>query len=735
MIDLTPSSASAPAPDALPPEDAARTHSDSWHRLAHQRVALRPHLTIHRQVVRGERWQVLRDPFNNRFFRLSPSAYEFVARLRLDRTIDDVWRECHEADPAAPGQEEVVSLLAGLWQANLLHGTLPPDTGRLFERFRKGRVREIRSFWMSFMFARIPLIDPDRFLVAAMPVARLFLSWFGAALWVAVVGYALKLVADRWDAVALQTQGILAPGNLPLLYASLVLLKTFHEFGHAFLCRRFGGEVHTMGVMLLLFTPIPYVDATSSWSFRSRWQRALVGGGGILVEVFIAALAAMVWAQTGPGLVHSLAYNLMFIASVSTVVFNLNPLLRFDGYYILSDVLDLPNLHPRAARQLTHLCERFLFGLTRSRSQATTPREAAWLTTFGLASHAYRLFVAVAITLFVADQWLLVGTLLAGYCVVMFAVVPVFKLVRYLATSPRIERQRPRAVAIVAGGVCGGLLLLGLVPFPHHFRAPGVLKAAEHRELVAETGGYLVRVTPSGRRVAAGDVLVEQANPELEFALAGARAQKAETEAMLLRSLQQYGRDHAPLAARAEAIRRRIADLERQQAELTVKAVHAGWWSAPQLERRQGSWLDKGTALGLLVNPERFQLSAIVSQDEASQLFVPGRLRHGEVRLAGDTGRVLDVSGQRILPAGRRDLPSAALGWSGGGSVAVDQTDRQGTRTQEQFFEVRADVVAAGGVPLEHGRSGWVRFTLPPEPLLRQWGRKLFQLLQQRFQW
>ena len=733
MFDLTPSSANVT--DAAPPEDAARTHSDSWHRLAHLRVALRPHLTIHRQVVRGERWQVLRDPFNNRFFRLGPAAYDFVARLRLDRTIDEVWRECSEADPAAPGQEEVVSLLAGLWQANLLHGTLPPDSSRLFERYRKGRVREIRSFWMSFMFARIPLFDPDRFLVSAMPIARGFLSWFGVALWTGVVGFALKFVADNWDAVALQTQGILAPGNLPLLYASLVLLKTFHEFGHAFMCRRFGGEVHTMGVMLLIFTPVPYVDATSSWSFRSRWQRALVGGGGIIVEVFIAALATFVWAQTGPGVVHSLAYNLMFIASVSTLVFNLNPLLRFDGYYILSDVLDLPNLHPRASRQLTHLSERYLFGLTRSRSQAATAREASWLTAFGISSHVYRLIVAVAITLFVAEQWLLVGTLLAGYCVVTFAVLPILKLVRYLATSPRIERQRPRAVGVVVGATAAILLFLGLVPFPYHFRAPGVVKAAQHLELATESEGYLVHVAPSGRPVTAGDVLVQLRHPELEFGLAAARAQLAETDALMLRSLRQNGRDQAPLNARAEAIRRRVADLERQQADLVVKARFAGWWSAPQLERLQGSWLPKGTTLGLLVNPAQFHLSAIVSQDEAAELFVPGRLRHGEVRLVGEFGHVLDVSGQRILPAGRHDLPSAALGWTGGGSIAVDQNDRRGSRAEEQFFEVRADIAVPAGAMLEHGRSGWVRFRLPPEPLLQQWGRKLFQLLQQRFQW
>ena len=119
--------------------------------------------------------------------------------------------------------------------------------------------------------------------------------------------------------------------SMPLLYLSLIFVKTLHEFGHAYFCRKWGGEVHIMGVMLMIFTPVPYVDATSSWGFRSHARRALVGAAGMIVEVFLAAIAAFIWASTAPGVIHSVAYNIMFVASVSTLIFNLNPLLRFDG--------------------------------------------------------------------------------------------------------------------------------------------------------------------------------------------------------------------------------------------------------------------------------------------------------------------------------------------------------------------------------------------------------------------
>src|SRR6185436_12555238 len=193
--------------------------------------------------------------------------------------------------------------------------------------------------------------------------------------WLAVVGTALKVAFDNWDALRSQSQGVLAPGNLPLLYVGLVLIKALHEFGHAYFTRKFGGEVHVMGILLMIFTPVPYMDASASWAFRSKYQRLLVGGAGMIVEVFFAAIAMFVWANTGQGTVHSLAYNIMFVASVSTVLFNANPLLRFDGYYMFSDLLEIPNLSQRAMQHLRHIGERWLFGLKKSETPARTSWE------------------------------------------------------------------------------------------------------------------------------------------------------------------------------------------------------------------------------------------------------------------------------------------------------------------------------------------------------------------------
>ena len=390
------------------------TFSESWYRVANQRLWLRADAVVRSQNYRGQRWIVLQNPFNSRYFRLRPAAYELVARLRPEKTVQEVWQECIARFPdEAPGQEAVMQLLSQLYFANLLHYQNAADSAQLFERYQRQRQRETRARLLNLMFMRFPLLDPDPFLVRTLPLVGAVIGRAGAVLWGLVVALALKVVVDNSSALRTQGEGVLAPGNLPLLYLSLVLIKTIHEFGHAYFCRRFGGEVHTMGVMLMIFTPIPYMDASSSWGFRNRSQRALVGAAGMIVELFVAGLAVFVWAATGAGVLHGLAYNLIFIASVSTVIFNANPLLRFDGYYILSDLLEIPNLSQRAIGQLRHLWERYLFGVKQSESPAHGRREAAWLVVYGIAAGIYRVIVFSGVLLFVADRFLVLGIIMA----------------------------------------------------------------------------------------------------------------------------------------------------------------------------------------------------------------------------------------------------------------------------------------------------------------------------------
>jgi putative peptide zinc metalloprotease protein len=711
-----------------------RTFSESWHRVAGLRVALRPTVKVRKQLFRGETYYVLHDPFNNQYFRLRPEAYDFVIRLGPDRTVEEVWEACLNRHPdEAPGQEDVIQLLTQLYFANLLRSEMPADSAKLFERYRKRRQREIQSKLLSIMFFRMPLLDPEYFLKRIMPIIRVLVSPIGAAVWLAVVAAAVKVGVDHFDAAMDQAQGILAPDNLFLMYVGLVVIKSLHEFGHAMVCRRFGGEVHTMGVMLLVFTPLPYVDATSSWSFRNRWSRALVGGAGMLTEIFVAALATFLWVKTGPGTLHSLAYNMMFIASVSTVIFNGNPLLRFDGYYILSDVLDIPNLHTRAMRHLRHLVERYVFGYKDSYSPTRSLKEAFWLSVFGVLSGMYRFVVFTGVILFVADKFLLAGLIMAAICVISWGVVPLFRFITYLSSSPRLARTRVRAATVSAGFFVLLVSFLAVCPFPNRFRAPGVIKAVQYVRVINDAPGYLEAIlVPSGKEVREGVALLELSNHELALEIEAAMAQREETLAMQRRARHMDVADLEPIRKRLESVEAKLRDLKAEKDALVVRARQAGTWVAPTVRDMVGTWIRRGSVLGEIVESGSFRFSAVVSQEEAADLFV-GTIRKAEVRIRGQAGQNLGVSDYQFIPYQQETLPSAALGWMGGGEVPVSIRDESGLKAAEPFFQIYADIRPASGVVMLHGRSGKLRFTLNPRPLLLQWAHKFRQLIQKRY--
>jgi putative peptide zinc metalloprotease protein len=714
--------------------DETPIFSESWHRIAGLRIGLRAAVQVRRQDFRGERWFVLQDQFDSTFYRFRPAAYQFLARLRPDRSVQEVWEECLAHSPEqAPTQPEVIRLLSQLHQANLLQTELPPDSARLLERREKRESRQLRSTLSNILFLKLPLWDPDAFLRRCLGPLRWLVSRWMALVWCVVIAAGLKIAADHAWELDETSANLFAPDNLALLYAAFIVTKVVHEFGHAFLCRAFGGEVHRMGVMLMIFNPMPFVDASASWAFRSRTQRVLVAAGGMIFELFFAALAVFVWAKTGPGVVHHFAGNVMFIASVTTLLFNLNPLIRFDGYYILSDLLDVPNLASRAFKEVRYAFEKWVCGMRGAASVAGSAREQAWLIAYGLAAGVYRVVLGVGIVLYIGDRFFEIGLLLAVGVFIAWIVMPLGKFVAYLAGNPALQRHRARAWGWSGAAAAVLVAAIGVLPFPNNFRAPGVIEAERFAEIFAPADGFIETVVANTAAHTPADAqLVRMRNPELEISIRQVRAQRRELEARQAEALDRSPATVEPLRQRMAAIDERLRNLEQQQAALDVRAGLDGIWVAPHSEDWLGAWAERGTALGQIVNPEAFRFSAVVSQEEAASLFSEG-IAQAEVRLAGQAGTAIPVTIQRIVPAQQNELPTAALGWRGGGDVAVSAEDPSGRMTAEPFFQVLAAMEPADGAMLLHHRSGQIRFELAPQPLLQQWWRKVLQLVQKRY--
>ncbi|MET0263134.1 MAG: hypothetical protein ABW223_09570, partial [Rariglobus sp.] len=521
---------------------------------------------------------------------------------------------------------------------------------------------------------------------------------------------------------------------------AFTVAKLIHEFGHAYAVKAFGGEVHTMGVMLLVFTPVPYVDATAAWAFRERWKRVMVGAAGMIPELVYASLAALVWANTGPGTLNSLAYNTMVVASVSTVLFNLNPLLRFDGYYILSDLTESPNLQSRSGRHWMHLWERHALKVDSLESPARTKGEAWGLTIFGGASYVYRMLITISIILFVADRYFGLGLLAAALAFAGAFILPMVKAGRYLVREPRIERARRRAWLIVGGSLAAVLVFLGAVPMPDHFRAPGLARAVGSVDVNSPVGGWMVSLeTPSGTSVTAGHPLLKLESPELEFQLSAARAELAQVQGRERQMLAEYSAGIETMRLRRQASQAVVERFEADRKALELHAPATGRWVALRTEDWEGLYVGRGIRLGEIVGPgPDWEFFVVVSQDDASALFDAAG-KEAELRFQGSSGREVTVKSWWVVPGRQEQLPGPALGWMAGGPVKTRDNDQRGVLADQPFFLVVARVATGGveageGPLLWQGRLGVMRFSRPWRPLLVQWTRDFRQVLQNRYQ-
>jgi putative peptide zinc metalloprotease protein len=712
------------------------TFSDAWHRISSARVGLLPTVRVKKHSYREQTWYVLQDTFSQKFFRVTPQAWRFLARLTPRRNVDDIWRaHVREFPDQAPGQEEVAQLLSQLNLANLLYFRHQADSAAIYQRDQTRRQREQRGKLMTFLYVRVPLFDPDAWLDRMRPLIGLLGHPLVVVIWLLVVAMGGVAALGEREALANGAQGLLALDNLPWLYLSLTVLKLCHELGHSFVCKHYGGQVHSFGVMFLIFTPLPFMDASASWRFRSRAQRALVGAAGMIVELFLAAIGAMVWANTGAGLTHSLAFNVMVVGSVSSLLFNGNPLLRFDAYYILADLLDIPNLYQKAGQQWLYYADRALFGSTDARPAALDGWERFWMTAYAPLSYVYRLTVTSGVLLYVLDHWFVLGLAMFVVAVWTLVGIPLLRLFAHL-TGPRCQKNRLRAWAVSLTLLAALLGLLGGVPVSHSIRVGGMLEAEKSASVLAGVDGWLTTLeVHSGDTLRAGQVIARLENPELVHDLEVTRQQIAEIAAQRRRALATAPSDVSALASREQSLIARLGELQSLSRQLVVRADRAGRWVAPDLHEKQGGWVPRGGNLGEIVVEGDYRFTAIVTQEDAEALFHvhPDAV---EVRLHGQADHLIQARSVTLIPYQRQKLASSALGFMGGGDIAVRPDDQSGKATTEAFFELRADIPAGAlrDIVALDGLTGRLRIALPEQPLVDRLRESLRQMAQKRYQ-
>ncbi len=707
--------------------------SQLWYRVAELRPRLLSRARLYRHRYRGRVWYLLQDPASSRVHRFTPAARMVIAAMDGQRSVQQLWQLAAERlGDDAPTQDELLQLLGQLHGADLLGTDVPPDALELFDRGQREADAKRRRSWVNPLALRIPLWDPGRFLDRHQGLWRRLWSPGGAALWLLVVLPALLLLPSQWAGLTGNlSDRVLQTDNLVLMALLFPLIKAAHELGHAVAVKRGGGEVHDIGVMMLVLIPVPYVEASASTVFKSKYERAMVAAAGMAVEVFIAACAFYGWLLAEPGVFRAVLFNVMLLAGVSTLVFNGNPLLRYDAYYMLADLIELPNLATRSLRYWGYLVQRYAFGVEDAAAAPADRREKAWLVFYGAGSTVYRVLVTIGIAVFVAGQFFFIGVLLALWSVVSMMLLPLGRTLRYLA-SPQLLAHRRRVFVVSGGFVAALLLLLFVLPAPFHTLAEGVTWLPERARVRAEQDGFVERVlVRSGTPVRAGDLLLQLRDPRLAAQLAQTRAHVAELEVAYG---IQWVADRAAAGLVLEQLgqeRQTLDRLRERTRGLQVRAGIDGVFVLPPVTDLSGRRLRRGELLGHVLEG-RPKVARVVVAQEAVDLVrqhtdaVAVRLAHRPEQVTA--GRIL-----REVPQAERELPSRALATSGGGQINLDPRDPDGVRTLERTFQFDVELAPQAGAT-GFGERALVRFTHPMEPLGLQWLRTARRLFLSHFQ-
>jgi putative peptide zinc metalloprotease protein len=720
------------------------TFSESWYRVAELKPRLRAGAQMSRQFYRGERWYVVRDPAGNQFHRLSDAAYRFLGLLDGKRTVAEAWDLVGgQLADDAPTQPEVIQILSQLYAANLLETDITPDATVLLRRHKQMQKRQMQNRLMNILFPRIPVWDPDRFLRRWMPIFQLMFSRIGVVIWLLVVGSALVMVIPEWTQLKTAANHALDMQhnweNLFYLYATFVAIKFFHELGHASACRRFGGECHEMGLMLLVLVPTPYVDASTAWAFANKWRRIFVGAAGMIVELFLAAICAFIWKNTNPQtypLINQLAYNAMFIASVSTLIFNANPLLRYDGYYILSDLLEIPNLRQKSTEYAMGLIKRHILRL-KLQQPLPPPGQRVWLLLYAVASSIYRVFIGLVIILIVTYKVPVLGVLMALGGVVTWIVVPVVKLFKYLALDPELHRKRVRGIIFSASVAAAVIVTIGLIKFPVHVDFQGVLQPDDPLDgngrvisgtLKTGADGRVIAIHgKDGQMVQAGQVIMQMANPQYQFDYDSAKAKLREIDARIRQDRATDLNGLEKDIADQQAWQEKLADAQERLDALIVKAPFTGRLVAPTISELDGAYLQRGQEFGRVAVLQKLVVKGDIDQKDA-ELIRKSPPVDSEIRLAGLLSTTLKGGEITLPPAAVVDLADPALGTLGGGEILVDPRDPKLTKSEIPEFETRVKLDNSQGLYYA-GQRAYVRFTLDRRPLIWQWTRRFMQLI------
>jgi len=705
--------------------------SAQWHRVRDVCPRLASDVTVSRHVYRGRVAYVLHRRATTACHRLDVVSFELVDRLDGDISVGQLWEKAiAERDTDAPTQDEWIGLLADLHAAELIVVDRRVPEERLFDQRQRNKASERRQRYLNPLYLRFALHDPDLWLNRLVPLANRLFSCKAGIIWLLLIvsaGVGMISHSERlWS--ALTDGSILNAQNTLLFFVIYPPLKLIHEFAHALAVKRAGGEVHETGIALMVFLPLPYVDASASAVFADKYDRMVVSAAGIIVELACAAVGLLLWANT-EGTVQDIGLVMFMVGSISTLLLNGNPLLKFDGYYLLADWVEIPNLAARSRRSVLGTLRSLVTGEAAPVEHDEDRLERAWLHAYGVSSAMYRTLLMLSIAWMLSERWFFLGVMLAFTVLILTIMVPVWRMLSALARDPVYRSGR---AALVVCAVPLVLLTIAFkVPFPHSNVVPGVVWIPDEAVIRVSSNCDVADVfVQPGLEVKAGDSLFICEEPDAQSKLEELVARVDELQVRRAGASARNPVDLTTLDAELTASKAALADTRERISERISRAKVDGLFDVVDTSVLAGRTLARGEVVGYVIPPIARTVRLAIDERWISRF--DQQLDSVTLRVSGAEGRarVYDSTVIRRTPKATRVVASAALSSYGGGQYLADGSG-DGRLLKEPVFDVELKWPEAAGFAAVGAHVG-VRLTFAPTPMAVRFSATLRQAIADR---
>jgi putative peptide zinc metalloprotease protein len=578
--------------------------------------------------LNGSPTWTIHDPARHRFLRIGWLEFEILARWGLGRA-DHVAQAITAETTIRARAEDVLEVLRFVQRAGLIVPQGEGGIARLVAERDGQRLSAHRWLLKNYLFLKLRLVNPDRLLDRLMPYLSFWL--FTRGFLVALAGAAalgIYLISQQWADYTHSLLHLFSLQGAFMVGCALTASKIIHECGHALMAKRFGCRVPAVGVAFLVLWPVLWTDTTDAWRLTDRRQRLAIDSAGMLAEVTLAVIASLLWTVLPDGGLRTGVFLLSSSTWVLTVLVNINPLMRFDGYFLLSDWIDVPNMQERGFALGRWWLRERLFGIGDPPPEHLPPERRHILITYALSTLTYRFFLFLGIALVVYHMtFKALGLFLMGVEIWWFILRPILNELRVWGGKlggARLNRRSALSFLVLAGAILGFVL-----PWRASVTAPALLRDERQVVLYTAEPGELALVAHNGERVRAGDPIFRLASPEVAFHKDAAEAQLAGVDARM--KGEAFDPDQATeIEAGWQELEGAVADVqqvEAQEADLTVRAPFAGTVTDVPPALRIGEWLPRREPLGMLVDPSSQIVEAYVDEADLARLHAGAKAR------------------------------------------------------------------------------------------------------------